>query len=256
MDRTDREDARSIMKILIYDLETAPTMAYVWSAWKQNISPNQVVEHGRVICWAAKWLGEKQVHFGAEWKSDMFIEDLADLMDEADAVITYNGDKFDQRVLNTALLIRGLKPLAPAKSIDMYKVVKKRFATFHGRMDSIAELLGIQGKLDTGGMELWIGVMNKDPKAQKKMERYNVRDIKVLEKIYEHLKGWISSHPTDTGSDTGKCPNCGSKDLQRRGYHVTKVSKFQRYQCTSCGSWHRGRASVLDKSNRPGVVSL
>ena len=71
----------------------------------------------------------------------------------------------------------------------MYKVVKKRFSTFHARMDSIAQLLGIEGKLDTGGMELWIDVMNGDPKAQKKMERYNRRDIKVLEEIYERLKG-------------------------------------------------------------------
>ena len=181
------------MKILCYDLETRPTTAYVWSAWKQNVAPIQVVEHGRVICWAAKWVGEKSTYFGAEWEPTLndkdHIERLHALMDEADAVLTYNGDKFDQRVLNTELLKRGLFPCAPSKSIDMYKVVKKRFSTFHARMDSIAQLLGIEGKLDTGGMELWIDVMNGDPKAQKKMERYNRRDIKVLEEIYERLKG-------------------------------------------------------------------
>lgn len=243
------------MKILCYDLETAPTMAYVWSAWKQNVAPVQVEQHGRVICWAAKWVGEKEVMFGAEWSSDFFIEELADLMDEADAVLTYNGDKFDQRVFNTELLKRGLKPVAPSKSLDLYKVVKKRFATFHARMDSIADLLGIQGKLETGGFELWKGVMEGDPKAQKKMERYNRRDIKVLEKLYERLKGWIVNHPSN--SDSGEqCSNCGSDSLQKRGFHRTKVSKFQRFQCTECGSWHRGRTNLLDKHSKPEVIPL
>lgn len=248
------------MKILCYDLETQPTLGYVWSAWQQNMLPGQIKEHGKVITWAAKWVGEKQVYFGADWEPDVngkgFIERLHDLLMEADVILTYNGDKFDVRVLNTAILLAGLKPLPAHKSIDMFKVVKRRFALFHARMDSVASLLGLEGKTDTGGMQLWIDVMKGDKKAQKKMEKYNRQDIKVLEDIYEKLKGWIVNHPTGDDIVDGECPNCGSDSLQKRGFHRTKVSKFQRYQCNGCGSWHRSRTNLLTKHTKPDIVTL
>ena len=53
-----------------------------------------------------------------------------------------------------------------------------------------------------------------------------------------------------------QCSNCGSDALQKRGFHRTKVSKFQRFQCTDCGSWHRGRDNLLDKHTRPEVIPL
>lgn len=246
------------MKILCFDLETRPTEAYVWSAWKQNVAPNQVIEHGRVICWAAKWVGEKRTYFGSEWGPKVngvdFIERLHELMMEADAILTYNGDKFDVPVLNTELMKRGLMPPPPNRSIDMYKVVKKNFRLFHGRMDSVAESLGLGGKLDTGGMQLWIDVMQGKKKAQKQMEKYNRQDIYVLEEIYMKLKGWIKNHPTNADNGAA-CPNCGGHHLQKRGTHRTKVSTFQRYQCQDCGSWSRER--MADKTvEKPEIVSL
>jgi len=242
------------MKILCYDLETQPTLAYVWSAWKQNVAPIQVVDHGKVITWSAKWVGEKKIYFGAEWdmKEGDFIERLHSMMDEADAVLTYNGDGFDQKVLNTELMKRRLPPCAPAKSIDMYKVVKQRFRLFHSRMETVAEALGLEGKTETGGFELWKGVMEGDKKARNLMEKYNKQDIVVLENIYHELKGWIKNHPTD--GSVGACPNCGGHHFQRRGVHRTKVNVYQRYQCQDCGSWHRER--LAEKVDKPHKVSL
>jgi DNA polymerase elongation subunit (family B) len=243
-------------KILIYDLETQPTLAYVWQAWKENISPVQVVDHGKVICWAAKWHGEKQTYFGAEWEPTLngkdFIDRLYDMMNEADALLTYNGDGFDQKVFNTELLKKRLPPAAPSKSIDMYKVVKKRFRLFHSRMQTVAEALNLAGKTDTGGFELWKGVMQGDLKARKKMEKYNRQDIKVLEDIYDELLPWVHNHPHFSNDG---CSNCGSDNLQRRGFHKTKVSTYQRYQCQDCGAW--GRERIADKTaHKPKVVAL
>lgn len=246
------------MKILCYDLETQPTTAYVWAAWKQNVAPIQVLDHGKVITWSAKWVGEKQTYFGAEWEPTLngkdFIERLYDMMNEADALLTYNGDSFDQKVFNTELMKRRLPPAAPSKSIDMYKVVKQRFRLFHSRMDTVAAALGIEGKTDTGGFELWKGVMEGDPKARKKMEKYNRQDIKVLEDIYNILRGWIKNHPVQEGSET--CPNCGGTKFQRRGTYKTKVNVYQRYQCKDCGSWHRSRKADTKTYPKPSKVSL
>lgn len=250
------------MKILIYDLETIPTEAYVWSAWKQNVAPIQVQEQGRVVCWAAQWLGDKDkdMMFDAEWITPPvdgerdFIHNLYDLFDEADVLITFNGDKFDQLVANTEFMKRGLGPPPPHRSIDMYKVSKQRFRLLHHRMDSVAEALGIVGKTDTGGFKLWLDVMAEKPRAQKLMEKYNKRDITVLRKIYEKLLPWVKNHPS-VSTDGHTCPACNSSKLHKRGFHKTKVSTFQRYRCTSCGHWSRER--LADKTApKPSVVSL
>ena len=51
------------MKTLLLDIETAPNLAYVWGIWEQNISTGQIVDSSYILCWAAKWLGEKEVMF-------------------------------------------------------------------------------------------------------------------------------------------------------------------------------------------------
>jgi predicted RNA-binding Zn-ribbon protein involved in translation (DUF1610 family) len=251
------------LNILIYDLETRPSAGWIWRAWDQNIAAGQVIEQGHVICWSAKWLGDPNTKtmFGAEWEGkdpEEYIYRLHALMEEADAVLTFNGNKFDEPVLRTEFVLRGLPPTAPHKSIDLYQVVRKQFRFLHNRMDSVAEYFGIPGKTDTGGFQLWVDVMNKVPKAQKLMKKYNIQDIRVLEAIYHKLLPWIPNHPALNhvgDADSHSCPNCGTKKLQRRGTHKTKVSTFQRYQCTKCGTWSRSR--VADKTaNKPEIVSI
>ena len=46
-------------KILFLDAETSPNSAFVWGLFKQNIGINQMIDSIRVMCWSAKWAGEK-----------------------------------------------------------------------------------------------------------------------------------------------------------------------------------------------------
>ena len=90
------------------------------------------------------------------------------------------------------------------------------------------------------------------------MKKYNIQDIKVLEKIYMRLRPWIKNHPAMSHyNETGdhSCPTCGSKKLQRRGTHKTKVSTFRRYQCTSCGGWSRQRLAEKE-TVKPEIVKI
>jgi predicted RNA-binding Zn-ribbon protein involved in translation (DUF1610 family)/DNA polymerase elongation subunit (family B) len=252
------------LNILIYDLETRPSAGFIWRAWDQNISAGQVIEQGHVICWAAKWLNDprSKTMFGCEWEGDdpdEYIHRLHALMEEADAVLTFNGNKFDEPVLRTEFVLRGLAPTAPHKSIDLYQVVRRQFRFLHNRMDSVAEYFGVPGKTNTGGFQLWVDVMNREPKALAKMKKYNIQDIRVLEDIYYKLLPWIPNHPAlghhDESGELHSCPTCGSHKLQKRGKHKTKASTFQRYQCNKCGTWSRSR--IADKSApKPEIVSL
>jgi len=48
-------------KILVFDIETAPILAYTWGIWDQNIALNQIKQDWFVISWSAKWLDDKKV---------------------------------------------------------------------------------------------------------------------------------------------------------------------------------------------------
>lgn len=45
-------------RVLLFDIETAPIIAHVWSLWENNVSLNQIVSDWHVLSWSAKWLGD------------------------------------------------------------------------------------------------------------------------------------------------------------------------------------------------------
>lgn len=219
-----------------------------------------VDEHWFMLSWAGKWLGEKKV-FGevldptsAKERCDKpLLESLWDVMNEADVIVAHNGAKFDVPKINTRFLAAGMGPPSPFKVVDTLRAARSKFSFTSNRLNDIGEFLGLGGKVDTGGWELWQGCLAGDQKALDKMFKYNKRDITLLEDIYNALLPWITNHPSHgTTSSVGRvCPRCSSTKLQKRGVYTTNVSTYQRLFCTDCGSWSRERSA--DK-NKPEVV--
>lgn len=229
-------------RILSLDIETSPIIAHNWGLWNQNIGINQIIEHPRVICFAAKFLDERKVHFFSEFHHGPveMVHRAHELLDEADIVMHYNGDKFDLPRLNKEILLQGRTPPSPYKSIDLLKVMRQNFGFPSNKLAYISEQLGLTGKIKHEGHELWIKCLAGDPKAWAKMRRYNVQDAKLLEELYEKVKPWIKTHPNMglyVDSEDTVCPTCGSLDLERRGYAIKTTGKYQRYRCRACGSW-------------------
>ena len=246
------------MKVLSIDIETAPNLAYVWSLWDQNVGLNQLVDTSEVLCFAARFVGQRRMHFHsthADGKQAM-IEAAWALLDEADVVMTYNGQSFDVPHLNREFLLAGLGPPSPFQQIDLYRVVRSRFKFASNKLAHVSVALGLDGKADTGGFDLWRRCMAGDPKAWRIMERYNRRDVVVLEELYEHLRPWVPSHPSVTLHDgTEGCPSCGAgmAVLVKRGTRKTRVSSFQRYQCGACGSYSHSGKRVGSVDLRPAA---
>lgn len=245
------------MKILIFDVETAPTLAHVWQAWKANISINQIMEHGYVLCWAAKWLGEEEVTYASldEHGEELMLSSLHDMMDEADFLVAHNGGKFDVPVMNTAFLKAGMSPPSPSKMIDTLKEAKKHFRFFHNKLDYLGEFLGLGRKVEHEGHELWVKCMQGDGEAWSKMIEYNIQDVELLEQVYLRLRPWMKTHPSIPNTETQEtyCPRCGSTHIHYRGYIETRVSRFRRFQCQECGGWGRERLSILTKDDKTHV---
>jgi predicted RNA-binding Zn-ribbon protein involved in translation (DUF1610 family) len=247
------------MKLLFLDVETSPNIATVWGIWQQNIAINQLHETSRVMCYTAKWVGDETLIFDSEFQSTHYdmIEGLHTLLSRADAVVHYNGNKFDIPIINREFLRYSLTPPKPSKNVDLLQVVKKRFRFVSNKLDHIVRELGIGEKAETGGHELWLECMAGDPAAWKKMEAYNKHDVVLLEGLYRRLVPWITNHPNysiTTNSEVIVCTNCGGSHVIKRGMEKTKTQMYQRYHCEDCGTWMRGKYTTLTPKESKNVL--
>jgi DNA polymerase elongation subunit (family B) len=244
------------VKTLFLDIETAPNTAYVWGFFDQNISQEQVEESSYVLCWAAKWYGEKQIHFAsAEKKTHReVLKPVHKLLDEADVVIHYNGTKFDIPTLNREFIKYGFTPPSPYKQLDLLRVVRRAFRFESNKLAYVTEALGLHTKAEHEGFKLWVKCMKGDREAWKAMEAYNRTDVKIMEPLYERLRPWIDKHPTIRATSDGmSCPKCGGLKVQKRGLQVAISRTYTRYHCQECGGWFRSNKSVASEKVERGV---
>lgn len=230
------------MKLWFLDIETLPIEAEVWGLRDQFIGLNQIITEPRMMCFGASRGGGK-VDFYSEWTHSRWgmISAMHGILDDADAVVHYNGNRFDMPWANTEMKRADLLPPSPYWNIDLYRVVKSNFYLPSYKLDYVAKnFLGLEGKEHTGGHELWTACRNGDPKAQRKMRKYCIQDVKLLPEVYEELLPWIK-HPNRglySGDSLG-CPNCGSEDTRKEGFAYLSAGKYQRHCCNSCGKWFR-----------------
>lgn len=231
------------MRVLVLDIETRPSLAYVWSLWDENVPLQRLVETGSVVCFAAKWLDEKRVHFHSDFHDghEAMVRAAWELIDEADAVVHYNGTAFDIKHLNREFALLGLDPPTAHRDIDLLSVVRRRFKFVSSKLQHVAEQFGLGSKVEHSGFDLWVRCMADDPKAWRIMRRYNVGDVRLTEALYRRLLPWIKHHPNRGVFDgiDHVCPSCGSADLMRRGHAHTPTAAYVRYQCKACGSYSR-----------------
>ncbi len=239
-------------KILLWDLENAPSLGWFYDLWKEgNIVGTKAEQYFLSV--AYKWLGDKKVRSfalpdfpgyrpGSE-DDKALVKEIWKLFDEADILIAHNGDHFDIRKANARFAYYNLPPPSPYKTVDTLKVARRYFNFTSNKLDNLGNHLGYGRKLVHTGFNLWKGCMTGDMKAWKKMVQYNKRDVVLLEQIYLHFLPWITNHPnTAVLSETvDGCPNCGSQNLQRQGFSLTKMGTKQRYKCTDCLSWSHGQ---------------
>lgn len=242
------------MRILLLDIETAPNLVHVWGLWQQNVSISQIMDASYVMCWAAKWHGEKEMAFHSLHKSTSrkMLLPIHKLLDEADAVVHYNGSRFDIPTLNKEFVLHGMKPPSPYRQIDLLQTAREKFRFPSNKLDYVAKALKLGSKTKNKGHELWVRCMAGEVVAWQDMEEYNRNDVALLEKVYNVLRPWVKSHP-NMGTYTGigrTCPHCGSTKVQARGYQHNPVNSYKRLQCMGCGAWSREALSITSIKER------
>jgi hypothetical protein len=244
------------MKTLVLDIETSPFISYGFKQWQTNIYPAQVIKVPEIMCFAWKWNGKPgPIDFvaGHYKTSDPFADDQMaakahELLSAADAVVTFNGDKFDLPHLHRLIDRYNLGPPAPYKSIDLRKTIKAKFLFPYNSLDYVCGELAIGTKLKHAGLQMWIDCMAGDVKAWREMTKYDKHDVRLTDGLYDRVLPWIQAHPNVQlidGLSSDACPRCGETvALTRQGYRHTLTGKYPRYQCSACQGWFQGSHRV------------
>ncbi len=254
-------------KILVFDIETAPITVYTWSLWDQNVGLNQIKHDWHLLAWAAKWLGDpasKVMYMDNRRAKNIrddkaLIQGLIRLLEQADIVVTQNGDKFDCKKLNARAIINKLAPIRPYRSTDILKEGKKVFSFTSHKLAYVTSVLNTKyKKLDHKeypGFDLWEAVLRGEKRAWEVMEKYTRYDVLSTEEAYMRVQGWIKTQnlPAYDADSVMRCA-CGSKHIRRKGYAFTDKGKYQIYWCLDCGKWPRGTDNLLSKAKRGSLL--
>lgn len=240
-------------KLLVLDIETRPALAYIWRMFDENIGLEQLVQPSEIISVGAKWYGQPEVFYSDVRYVKGIEVNLKDrprmmrmvhgLWSQADAIITFNGDKFDLRKLMGEFVRAGLDPPPPVASIDVRKTTSAMGFT-SGKLAHVGPLLGCGDKIDTGGFKLWADYLEGIPEAREAMKTYNRQDVELLEALYTKVRPYIKTHPY-IGNKAEQCPVCDSANIQSRGVRRTRLFWVTRTHCQECGAWSSGTRTKI-----------
>jgi hypothetical protein len=262
-----KKQAAQAPKVLLFDIETAPILGYVWGLWENNLSLNQINSDWHLLAWSAKWLGESasKIMYMDQRRArnveddSKILKGIWKLLDEADIVITQNGKAFDEKKLNARFILNGMKPPSSYRHIDTKRIASRKFAFTSNKLEYMTDKLCTKYKKSKhskfSGFELWSECLKGNLKAWKEMEHYNKYDVLSLEELYTRLKPWDSSINFDVYFDATKsvCA-CGSRDFKKNGFKYTNIGKYQRFECKKCGSEARDRINLVSKEKRASLL--
>lgn len=209
-----------------------------------------------ILCVSWKWVGKPKVHTVAvtdypsfqsrPWEDKALVRDAASALSEADMWVTWYGERFDERMINTRLLHYGLPPLPKIPHWDGWRAAKDNLKMSSNRLANIARFLNLDPKTPLEP-DIWIRARYGERRAIRYVVKHCEQDVLTLEQAYQRLRPLPNKHVNVTlitGVEQG-CPRCGSDHLQRRGEMFTVSNVYQRYQCRGCGHWCRSRRPAV-----------
>ena len=230
-------------KILYFDIETLPIIAYTWRTWDVTIHNEQIIKDWCVLSWAAQWeggevFGDVLTPSEAVERSDQrLIGGMWKLLDRADIVVSQNGRKFDHKKLNARFVHHKMTPPAPYKTIDTLAAARSVAGFTSNKLDWLARETGVSQRKDDTSFELWKDCDNGKTEALAAMLHYNLGDVEELRAIYHELRPWIPGHPNVNmyaAEPSEACPVCGG-EIVKAGNIPTNKRKRKAFRCVDCG---------------------
>lgn len=237
--------------MLVLDLETAPSEVYVWGLRDQNIGIEQIKHDQFCLMWAAKWVGQEGVlsdtilnhpsSFRNNRRDDRQIAlSLRKIMNQADIIVTQNGDGFDLKWANQLFLKHDIERPKKYYSVDLLKESRRSYYSISHRLDFRGRQLAIGSKMPHEGFRLWLKCMSGEQAAFDRMEAYCKQDVLLTERYYLKLRPRMKNHPNVNMFNHKlydgriKCPACSGTHLVKCGWNYYPGGRRQRFRCT-CG---------------------
>lgn len=254
------------MRVLLYDLETAPALGWFWPGghlYEKDII--EVEQDGFILGFAYKWAHEDRVHW-----VDMFdypdakkqyldlkrgriylnnkgvVKKLYELKGQADFSIAHNGKSFDDKVSNLEFLRHRLGPPHTPKSYDTKQEWNKLFRGPSSKLDEIARYLDLGRKLSHEGKKMWFDHMMG---LKTKMGPYAKQDVLLMQEVWELIRPYMVSPPNwNLDADRPKCcPSCGSGSFKPESTSSSQTAIRQMYRCLRATCRHKWRGEVIKR---------
>jgi uncharacterized protein YprB with RNaseH-like and TPR domain len=212
---------------------------------------NLNADFGIILCCGFKEIGKKAEVFSIlDYNSGgdliraekLLLRDMHKELMKADVWVCHFGCYYDIPFVNSRLLYHRL-PLVPPNHplVDTWKISRKKLKLRNNRLNTISEFLKTDEHKNPIKPEQWTRALGGHKKSMQYIVEHCRRDVVVLDEVYQLLKPLETSHPNVSlmnGKRDG-CRNCGSQDMQLRGFSYTKAYRYRRYQCVTCGAWGR-----------------
>ena len=254
-------------RIVIYDIETVPNLPEALKVWPQLSNyPGQTFKASinSIACFGWKILGEETTNIVSAWDFPEWTHDvnndepilrrILEIFDGADGVITQNGKAFDEKFIQTRLLLNEMDIMPKYAHLDT-KLLAKKFSFFSNSLKYLTEQLTDTRKLDNSGWDLWCRVHARDHVACAEMATYCKGDVDALEAVYRRLRvastgaNKLPNHNLFLiNGSRSVCPHCGSTRSVKFGLRYNNTRSYQRYRCNDCRAYFVSDAS--DKNPR------
>jgi hypothetical protein len=230
-------------RILFIDIETAPIIMAAWQTYEANAV--WVERDTYILSFAAKWSDGKVKTYALpdypRYKTHKhddrhLVAELWKMLEAAHIVVAHNGISFDLKKIRARMAVHRMKPCSGFRVVDTLRESRKHFKFDSNKLDNLGRYLQEGRKIPNSGAHLWRGCCNGDAKSWRIMRRYNAQDVLLLERVYERLKPWMTTHP-NVNLYTGRnaCPSCQSTRFKGAGLHYLQTTKRQRFKCLDCG---------------------
>jgi len=197
-------------RLLYYDIEnTKMTVEMETFALKQNsdyLPYTSITKPPIMICWSAAWLEEGMTPDKVVIHSDVLTPTearrgndkriaagLRDLMNKADYLVGHNVKVFDTKKAHLRFLLNKMQaPDLSVKQLDTLSIAKKYFRNDSNTLGYWLACFKSQGK-DEMRSEDWDLCKQGDPKALRKMLKYNNQDVRGGARVWMRFRDYLES---------------------------------------------------------------
>ena len=225
---------------------------------------NLSADWGIIICGCIKWDGGGLDTFRITDYTQRDIMDdcgvacgIRDALEEADLWTGWYSAKFDIPYLQARLMYHEAQAASTKiPHVDLWKTARYELKLSSNRLANIQRFLKLSAAKTPIDQGTWIKAIAGNKKAMDTVVEHCQEDVKMLEEAYHKMRPLVKGHPNMSlehpDLDGHVCPKCTSSRMEKMGYRMTTVRRYQRWRCLDCGTSSSSR--LAEKQNAPLLV--